>query len=233
MSEVQQLLRLQEIDSEIRQKTQRLGEVLKAQKDTEELLAARQRSSSATADLQTWQTEHKNLTLELEKLNSKAKRSEERLYSGRITNPKELTDIQNEIDSLGRRRQVMEDEVLEAMIMLEDAETELSEATDSLSLIETEWQRTQGALKVEQNELALRLNVLANERQKQTPLIPIAALQKYETISREHGGLAVVLLRGNMCQGCRLNVSANIAKAVGQGQLIYCNQCGRILTHKW
>jgi predicted nucleic acid-binding Zn-ribbon protein len=233
MSEVQQLLRLQEIDSEIRQKTQRLGEVLKAQKDTEELLAARQRSSSATADLQTWQTEHKNLTLELEKLNSKAKRSEERLYSGRITNPKELTDIQNEIDSLGRRRQVMEDEVLEAMIMLEDAETELSEATDSLSLIETEWQRTQGALKVEQNELALRLNVLANQRQKQTPLIPIAALQKYETISREHGGLAVVLLRGNMCQGCRLNVSANIAKAVGQGQLIYCNQCGRILTHKW
>jgi predicted nucleic acid-binding Zn-ribbon protein len=233
MSEVQQLYRLQEIDTEIKEKKQRLGEVLKAQRETEALLAARQRAATAEQELKKWGALHIDLNLELDGLVNKAKRSENRLYSGQVTNPKELTDLQNEIASLGRRRLALEDEILEAMIMIEDAEAEQSTADASLSRIETEWERSQAELKNQQNELAMRLHGLNTMRQEQLPLISSGALTKYENIGQRHNGLAVVLLRGNMCQGCQLNVSANTVKEVNQGKMVYCDICGRILTHPW
>jgi predicted nucleic acid-binding Zn-ribbon protein len=122
MSQTQQLLQLQEIDTSIRQKKTRLAEVLHAQKESAELLAARQSADSAAAELQNWQSQRRDLNLELDSLNTKAKRSEQRLYSGNVKNPKELSDLQNEIASLSRRRSTLEDEILEAMIMIEEAE---------------------------------------------------------------------------------------------------------------
>ncbi|MEZ4515948.1 MAG: hypothetical protein R3C44_03590 [Chloroflexota bacterium] len=50
-------------------------------------------------------------------VNDKARRqSEQRLYSGDVKNPKELTDLQHEIESLGRRRDTLETDVLEALM---------------------------------------------------------------------------------------------------------------------
>ncbi len=233
MSEVQQLYRLQLIDTEISQKKQRLGEVLKAQKETEELLLARQRAKSAETELMKFHTQHKNLSLELESLVNKTKRSENRLYSGKVTNPKELTDLQHEIESLGRRRASLEDDILEAMIMSEDAETEKTAADESLATIEEKWQKALIDLQKEQNELALRLHELGEMRQKQIPLIKTGTLTDYEHILKRSHGLAVAILKENICQGCQLNVSAYLVKKVHEGDLINCNNCGRILSPKW
>ena len=102
MSQIQQLYRLQQMDTEIRQKKQRLTEVLRAQKETEALLAAREREKTAVFALKKWQGSHSNLNLELGSLNSKAKSAENRLYSGNVKNPKELTDLQDQIAAMGR-----------------------------------------------------------------------------------------------------------------------------------
>jgi len=95
MTQVHQLYQLQQIDTEIREKKQRLSEVLKAQREPGELIATRRRAEAAAAELQKWQATHTDLNLELSSLNNKAKNSERRLYSGKVTNPKELADLQN------------------------------------------------------------------------------------------------------------------------------------------
>jgi hypothetical protein len=233
MSEVQHLYRLQQIDTEAWQKRSRLGEVLKSLKEDAHLLAARERASKVAAELLAWEARHKELSLEDESLKCKVKRSEERLYSGLVKNPKELTDLQNEIASLGRRRTSLEDDLLEAMIAIEEYEAEHDAAGKQLSAAESEWQRLQAHLKQEQNELGLRLQVLARLRTDQLPLISTSALRLYEAIGSRHGGLAVVHLRGNMCQGCQLNVSASIMKEADEGRLIQCDVCDRILAREW
>lgn len=230
MSDVQQLYRLQEIDSEIQEKKKRLGDVLNAQRETDELIAARQRAQKAASELASWRTQLTDMNLELQSLTNKAKRSEDRLYSGKVGNPKELTDLQNEIDSLGRRRGGMEDDILEAMIMIEEAEAEKKAADAALAESKSAWEESQAHLKEEQVELALRLRDLADLRQEQLPLISAGALKDYAAISKRRGSTAVVFLRGNICQGCRLNVSAQTVKEVQQGKLLFCDQCGRILT---
>jgi predicted nucleic acid-binding Zn-ribbon protein len=230
MGQVQSLYRLQQTDTEIQQKKQRLGQVIRAQKETEALLAARRRAQKASVELQRWQTRQTDLTLELEGLNQKAQRSEKRLYSGNVKNPKELSDLQQEIDSLGRRRATLEDKLLEAMIMIEEAEAEKEAADEALADIESEWEQSQARLKQEQDELATRLNELSELRQQQLPSVPAGALAEYEAIKQERSGLAVVRLKRNICQGCQLTVSAQKVKEAQEGELVYCGSCGRILN---
>jgi predicted nucleic acid-binding Zn-ribbon protein len=230
MSQTQQLLQLQEIDTSIRQKKTRLAEVLHAQKESAELLAARQSADSAAAELQNWQSQRRDLNLELDSLNTKAKRSEQRLYSGNVKNPKELSDLQNEIASLSRRRSTLEDEILEAMIMIEEAEEGKTAADQSLTVIQSKWERAQANYKQEQNELALALHQLMTQRKERLKMVTAESLTEYENLSRNKNGLAIAKLRANMCLGCRTTVSANIERLARQGQLVYCGSCGRIVV---
>ena len=230
MSQVQQLFLLQQIDTEIRQKKQRLGEVLRAQKETAELLGARQRMETAVTGLQTWQSKRENLNLELQSLKTKAKSAEQRLYSGNVKNPKELTDLQHSIDSLGRQQSALEDEILEAMIMIEDAEAEKKAAAAALQTIEAKWEESQSWLKKEQNELALRVHELTGQRQVRLGTITADSLAEYEALSRKTSGLAVVKIKESICTGCRLNVSAQKEKEAREGRKVYCANCGRMLT---
>ncbi|MCB8946301.1 MAG: hypothetical protein H6658_21360 [Ardenticatenaceae bacterium] len=230
MSQAQQLHQLQQIDTAIREKKSRLTEVMQAQKETDELLAARQRATAADTELKKWQAQRRELNLELESLNSKSKRSEQRLYSGNVKNPKELSDLQNEIDSLGRRRETLEDEILETMIMVEDTEAEKTAADNTLTTITEKWERSMAHYKQEQNELALALHQLMGQRQEQLKMVTADSLQQYEQLSRKKNGLAVATLRANMCLGCRTTVSAVNERMARQGQITYCDNCGRIIV---
>jgi uncharacterized protein len=229
MSSLQQLYRLQQVDLEIRAKKQRLGEVLRAQKETEELIAARTRLETAESTLSTWQKQRNELNRELESLNSKAKQTETRLYSGLVKNPKEMADLEQALAGLGRRREALEEEVLEAMIMIEEAEGERETAAAAYDRIKNEWETSQQNLKQEQNQLALALNELMEQSKTLRGRINADLLSQYDRLSQQKNGEALALLKLNRCQGCQLTVSANVAKQVQQGQLVHCGSCGRIL----
>jgi predicted nucleic acid-binding Zn-ribbon protein len=230
MSQVQQLYQLQQIDTEIREKKQRLGEVLRAQKETKALLAAKERVATAVSTLESWQSQRQALDQERQSIRNKAKSAEQRLYSGNVKNPKELADLQGSIESMGRQQAALEDEILEAMIMIEDAEAEQEAATEALQTIQATWEKSQAALKQEQNELALRLHALAGKRTERLSAITPESLKEYTTLSERKKGVAVVKIKNSICTGCRLNVSAQKEKEARLGKKVYCASCGRILA---
>ncbi len=230
MSQVQQLYQLQQIDTEIREKKQRLGEVLRAQKESEALLAAKKRMETAVSDLQSWQTKRQDLDLERQSLKNKAQSAEQRLYSGNVKNPKELADLQGSIESMNRQRAALEDEILEAMIMIEDAETEKAAADHALQTLQTDWEQSQISLKQEQNELALRVHTLNGKRKERLSTISPESLNEYTVMSQKMRGIAIVKIKNSVCDGCRLNVSALKEKDVRTGKKVYCAHCGRILA---
>lgn len=229
MSQIDHLYRLQQTDDEIRQDKERLSAVLGLQAESTELINARERIEVAASELQKRRTEYNALNLELRTLSTKSKSSEDRLYSGMVKNPKELADIQQEIDSLGRRRTLLEDEVLEAMILLEDAELEDETAAAELVKIEAAWQQDQEELQAEQAELVERLGALLADRKQQVASITSQAMTAYESAKRHAGPTAVVLLVRGRCRGCQVTVPANLVKGVDRGQMINCDSCGRLL----
>lgn len=230
MTQIHQLFQLQKLDTEIDEKKKRLGEVLKAQKEPPALLALRKRAETAVSELQKWQASHQNLTLEVSSVTTKAKQSEDRLYSGKVTNPKELADLQQEIEALGRRKAVLEDEMLETLVMVEDAHKEQTAANSELETAVAQWEAHSAHLKTEQNELALSLHKLMQTRKAKAATIDAASLQEYDELRQQRHGLAVAGLRVNMCLGCRTTVSANKVKEVDEGRKVYCGGCGRLLA---
>lgn len=229
MSQARVLYDLQQIDNEIRARKQRLGDVLRLQKEPATLIAAREKAQVTGEDLHQWQSRHKILTGEIASLAEKARRSEERLYSGTVKNTKELTDLQHEVEALGRRRASLEDDALLMMMEIDERKTQKAAADAEVERLAGEFTTASATLRQEQHSLALHLNNLLEKRARQVALAQPALLKTYDTLTRQKNGLAVAGLRNNKCLGCQLTLSGSIIRAVDEGKLVYCENCGRIL----
>lgn len=229
MSQARVLYDLQQIDTEIRSKKQRLGEVLRLQKEPASLVAARERAQAADMELKKRQAHHKALTQEIAALVDKAKRSEERLYSGAVKNPKELTDLQHEVEALARRRAGLEDETLLAMMGVDEQKAAKDAADAEAARLLGEFEAASISLRQEQQALALHLNGLIDKRGRQAALAQPALLKTYDQLIQQKNGVAVAALRANKCQGCQLTLSGSTIRAADEGKLIRCDNCDRFL----
>lgn len=229
MSQIDLLYRLQQIDDELRAKKKRLGDVLRLQKPSEPLLQARETAATTTAASEELQAQQRALNLEIRGVADKVKRSEERLYSGVVKNTKELTDLQKEIDALGKRRSQLDDSLLAVMLQLEEAQEAQSAAENHLSQLETKWADSKVHLQAEQHELAMAVNQLMDRREAHLSQVTAASLALYDDTVKRRGTTAVVLLRINRCEGCQLTVSSHKVKEASEGRLVQCGSCGRIL----
>lgn len=229
-AQIANLYQLQQIDTEILQAKRRLVDVVEGQKEPETVRAARAAAHAAAAALERWQKQQRERNLALQDIKNKQKQTEDQLYSGSVKNPKALTDLQLSLDSLGRQRANLEDELLEAMIMVDDTAAANEAAAAVWQEIETAWQQEQARLQQEQGELVARIKKLQQNRQQQITMIDADLLTEYERLIRkQRNGIAVVTLKQNMCQGCRVVVSANKVREAAEGQLVFCGSCGRIL----
>ncbi|MCZ7542808.1 MAG: hypothetical protein M5R40_04390 [Anaerolineae bacterium] len=120
MGKANALYELQSLDLEIGAKKARLSDVNGALGDERPVQKAQAQLAKIEADLRPLQTRHTDLELEIKTLETKARTAEDRLYSGAVTNPKELQDMQSEVASLKRRRAALEDQLLEVMIQVEE-----------------------------------------------------------------------------------------------------------------
>jgi predicted nucleic acid-binding Zn-ribbon protein len=230
MSVVSQLYRLQGVDSEHDEKCERLAQIEESLGESQDLLQARDAVAETEAWLAGQRAELRALELEIATLNDKLRKNQERLYSGRVRNPKELAGLQEEAAALRRRRAELEDEQLELMIAIEDQEAELAERQARLRQIESSWRDEQASLLAEKERLAQELDNLEEELQAMRARIPAADLALYDDLREHEGGRAVALLRRGICQGCGVDVPTTLARSVERGEGIhFCPICNRLL----
>jgi predicted nucleic acid-binding Zn-ribbon protein len=230
MSKAETLYRLQTIDLEADARHSRLKAVKATLEGNEELPRVRQALQDEEKKLSRQRTKLRDRELEMQSLTDKIVSVEDRLYGGRIKNPKELANLQEEVQSLKRRKGELEDQVLEAMIEVEESEASVTEQRERLARLEEEWQETQARLSTEQNELIGRLSQLKAERAGLQRAIEAGDLALYEDLRRRRGGRAVALLEGELCQACRVTLPTTKVQQARQGEaLTLCSSCERIL----
>jgi len=230
MNRAQLLYRLQTIDLEISSKRRRLEEVEAGLKESEELRQARRTLQQAEDELNRWRTTLRDLELDTKSLAAKISGVEAILYSGRVTNPKELANLQNEISYLKRRKSELEDKQLEAMVEVEECEAEVGSKKANLARIHAEWNHAQAQLTEEQNELKERLTYLKKERTQLEKMIGAEDLALYGELCMRKDGQAVALLRGGICQACRVALpTSQVQQARLGNSLSFCSSCQRIL----
>src|SRR5579859_7785951 len=225
------LYQLQILDLEISQRQTRLAEIDRTLGTNPEVVKATESLDAANKELNPWQVRSRDLDLEIQSLAQKAKAAEQSLYSGNIKNPKEMSDLQNEIDSLKRHQSQLEDEMLDATTRVEEGQKTVAGAREVLDVAQALWAGSQVDLLGEKKRLDAELADLLMRRKGLATEIEPAPLATYEALRPKKRGQPVALLVGDSCKTCGVEQTSMIAQQVRQGnQIVTCASCGRILT---
>lgn len=230
MSQITDVRTLQEIDDEVSTVRAALDDVERRLRGSEELDAARRGFASAEDELQEAQRVQRKLDGDIAGLNARITPEEKRLYDGSVRNPKELGNIQHEVELLKEQRSKLEDELLEVMARLETADREFRAAENALGHWEGSWEKEQADLKHEAKKLGDLLTRGEAKREGQKLKLNPRILNLYEQVRKQRGGVAVAHVQGGNCGGCRVQIPEAVRrKAFSADQVAQCPNCERIL----
>jgi predicted nucleic acid-binding Zn-ribbon protein len=224
------LYALQRVDIQLARKGRRYKTVETNLGESDALRQARAKLETATQEHRHWSAISQDRDLEAQSLADKLRTEGERLYSGRITNPKELGDIQKEIEYLKRRQEGLETQQIEAMIALEEATTSLAVANEEWVVTEAAWKSENAELHQEYESLKQELAQLFAQRKQVLGAIAEKDKNEYNALLRLRKGLAVVAVQKGRCSACNVSIpKRDLERAAQVDQIMHCSGCDRIL----
>jgi predicted nucleic acid-binding Zn-ribbon protein len=233
MTQAEALFHLQEIDLQLIQAQKRLNEITTALADNKSILEAQAQVETAQKTLTPLQTRARNLELEIQSTSEKIRLTDQQLYSGKVRNPKELQEMQQEIQSLKNRTRELEDVLLETMLNVENAETTLSEKQADLQQLTTQSENDHQHLIDEQKKLHSDIKLFQQKRDGVLPQITPDSLKIYNNLRPRKNNQPIALLVNGSCSVCRVEQDMAVISEVRKGQkLIPCASCGRLLVYK-
>jgi predicted nucleic acid-binding Zn-ribbon protein len=230
MSLISILYRLQEIDRQLDTTLLSLKNVEQQLSDDSLVEAAEKRILDAEHIYQNGLKILREAQNKSQSIRLKIEQSEASLYGGKIQNPKELQDLQNEISSLKRLITTLEDHELEEMMAVEEAEAQYKSEKAAISSIQGEQIEKHAMLKGEKTKLEEKIIRLKAERKVTLPAISTSDLSLYEQLRKTRNGVAVAKISSRACGACGTTLTAALVQSTQlTGQIIRCPTCGRIL----
>lgn len=194
--------------------------------------AAKAEADRLRAAATTAQAEQKDAELRLASIETKTVQVQKTLFSGTVTTPKELENLQKEIDMLGRQKGDNETRVLEAMEMAGE-QTGAAEAAEAhLAALAARYQTIRAAYKKRHAELTAEIAAGEKQRASAAGLVPAALLTRYDALRAKKNGVgAVPLANDESCGAChmRLNTELTVAVRMAAAPQV-CEYCGRLLV---
>ncbi|MBC7278572.1 MAG: hypothetical protein H5T77_19055 [Nocardioides sp.] len=174
----------------------------------------------------------KKADADVEAVKTRRRRDQERMDSGAISSAKDLERMQHELVTLDRRISVLEDEELEVMEQLEEAQSNLTRLETELAEIDEKLAVATDSVDVETAKIDAELAGVAEERAPALEGIPDDLLALYDRLSAKLG-VGAAELRARRCGGCNLQLDpAEISRIRGlaAAEVVRCEECSRILV---
>lgn len=163
-------------------------------------------------------------------LHVKLVEQENRLYSGKITNPKELDQMQHKIEEMRQAVAAFEERALEAMYAIEELAPRLSQAEERAAVARRELAEAEGRVREDQRRAEAQLERLPARRAALVASIDPALLREYEALRARRAGVAVVTIERGACPACGMAVPPMLRHQMKEGlALVKCENCGRLL----
>ena len=232
MVSAKQLYELQETDTVTAEKYAELADVRVKLADDKPLAAARKRAVDLGAQSEAKTRARGSAQSEVRQVQEKLQQIEGKLYSGAVTNARELTAMEEELGFLKTQLAENEDILLDLMVAVDDLQSAGDDALKTLEALEAQMRDQLPVLRRSQETLEKELAQLADARNQLTPNIPVQNLAVYESLRKTRGGQAVAKLDvgKGVCQACRIALPAmDLQKAKSAREIVHCNSCRRIL----
>ncbi len=134
--------------------------------------------------------------------------------------------------ALERRIATLEDDELEIMEALEEAQARLSNVQGDLDTIRTELDGKIAARDAAIVELDAQASAAQTERGTSAAGVPADLITLYDKVRGQYG-VGAAALRARRCEGCRLEINgADLRELAAQpeDEVLRCPECSRILV---
>jgi uncharacterized protein len=177
--------------------------------------------------------EQSKIDADVDQVRTRMQRDQQRLDAGQVGSPKELENLQHEIESLHRRQSELEDVELEVMEKREVVQGRLDEVRrereqTALTLSETEQRRdTTWA------EIDAEVDKTTTQRAELAATLPSDLVDLYEKVRGSSAGVGAAALRRAQCEGCHLQLNTtdlNRIREADADEVLRCEECRRILV---
>jgi uncharacterized protein len=234
---MEQLLAVQAHDTrttQLQARRRALPERSEAVEVADAIRAADERSEVVEAERHRLDRDQARIDDEVAGLRERSGQADKALYSGSVTNPRELQALQDEVASLGRRIGELEDQELEMMVEREPFDEEASTLAARRAELVARADDVAARLTVAEAEIDAELEAEATARAEAARQVPDDLLAEYEGLRADLDGVGVARLEhGSTCGGCHMKLSAVEAdriKGLPADARIHCEDCGRLLV---
>ena len=171
--------------------------------------------------------------LEKELAEGEARIRNRRMRINLVRNDKELQALNHEVDALKENNQRLEAEVLAMMEGVDERAARIKELTELVEKGRKELAAAEKEIAAEIEELKTAISKQKRERAGVAGEIERSLLQRYDMIFSRRQGLAVALVKGGTCQGCRVRIPPQLYNEIQKHlQIHFCPNCQRILYHE-
>jgi predicted nucleic acid-binding Zn-ribbon protein len=230
------LLELAEIDAELT----RLEHRRRGLPEHAELSRLEQRDRELRDELAVLQAQEGDLRREqakaeadVEQVRTRIDRDRARLDAGQVSSPRELENLQSEIESLHRRQSDLEEVVLDVMERQETTDSRLQAAGAEREQVGTDAGVAIASRDAALAEIGEQAGKAADRRAAVLVDEPADLVDLYERLRVQHGGVGAAALRRGRCEGCHLSlntVDLNAIRAAAADEVLRCEECRRILV---
>jgi len=237
MSVLEQLLVVQEHDTLISQLEHRqahLAERVRLQDLEREAGGLAERRADVRERRDELGRTQKRLEDEIAGLEAKRADTDARLYGGRVSAPRELQALQDELAGLARRQDQLETDLLETLTAIEPVDGELAEIDGRATDLDATIEAARAALADAEAAVAEELATAGAERDAAAAALPADRLADYERRRGPRHNVVVARLVGTSCGGCHLTLSAvqvDRIRKLPPDEPGVCEECGRLLVH--
>lgn len=228
MSIARDLYQLQEIELALEANEQAQTKISSQLGESQEVNKARAKLAAEQKHIEELGKQQKSAEWEIDDLTTKIKAIEKKLYDGKITNSKELSNFQTEAEDFKKKRSVFEDKVLDLMEQAEAARKSLDAINSEIIRLVAQWQSQQRQLMGELEQLKANRATLDSKKQALVPQIDANAVGIYREL-RKRKGTAIARIEQGTCQGCRITLPNSDLQQAKGGGLVKCSSCSRIL----
>ncbi len=227
--QVKMLAELQVIDSEIYALNQEKEEKPRVIQELQKKFEEKNVNLNALEDkLKQLQVKRKGKELDLQVKEGEIKKAEAALFA--IKTNKEYQAKLKEIEGLKADKSVIEEDILKNFDEADTLKVEVDKENEFLKGEEEKLKQEKKLVDQRLKEVEEVLAKLGLKRKQAIPEIDKKILAKYEHILKNREGLAMVPIKNESCQGCFMNVPAQVVNEIkGHEGIVFCEVCARIL----
>jgi len=176
----------------------------------------------------------KRKELDLAEKSNKINKHQEDLYGGKISDIKELKQIQKVIANYNEEKNGIEEEILDLMEEMEDLNKSIYNLDEDLKCKDKDLKKCKEKIDLVMLAIEKKTNSLNEKRGEILSKITDGHLLKeYELLRKEKGGKVLVEVNGSICPGCYLDLPSDVIYQLEKNRkVIICPNCSRILIWK-